>query len=292
MNVLSRTFLSRKIRTPRDLESQNIHLKSEKIEDFPAGYPRFCALISSTNSLQLYRRFSILRSRDLLLKQDRLSILEKRLQDLDLREEKPSYLGSCRRDLNNERQAVLSDISKALFDYDQTLLRNSRIADLKHAGPRQVVTLRNWIEGNACVSRSETDFLQHDGDLIALSSPKDETLACLEEWVEDRLISLFTRSYKNQCQALSDDPMVYIPHGILAIILARALLGTFVVILIMVPVLICNFLLSVLLRLVVVSLATTAFIAFLSGGTHAKTIEILAAAAAYAAILTVYVTQS
>lgn len=92
------------------------------VEDFPAGYPRFSALVGSHDSLQVYRRFSSIRSRNILFKQDKLSVLEQRLYDLDREEQSPSHLASFRRDVNSARQAVLSDIDKALIEYGTYIL--------------------------------------------------------------------------------------------------------------------------------------------------------------------------
>jgi hypothetical protein len=59
------------------------------------------------------------------------------------------------------------------------------------------------------------------------------------------------------------------------------LLGCFAIILIVAPVIICNSLRDTLPRLIVIIVATSFFIASLSGGTQAKTVEIFVAGAAY-----------
>ena len=91
------------------------------VEDFRPGYPRYSALIGSNDSFQICRRFSILRTRLLLEKQDRLSLLEKELERLDKEEIAPLFLGSIRFDRNKERLQVLSDIDTALADYGTLL---------------------------------------------------------------------------------------------------------------------------------------------------------------------------
>lgn len=57
------------------------------------------------------------RARLLLRKQDRVSVLEQRLQELDQNEERPLFLGSLRRDCNAERKSLLVDLDHALADY-------------------------------------------------------------------------------------------------------------------------------------------------------------------------------
>lgn len=87
------------------------------VEDHPPGYPQFSALIGSHDQFQICRRFSDMRSRLLLLKQDRLAVLEAKLRTLDRNETEPLFLGSCRANKNTERELILSEIDEALSDY-------------------------------------------------------------------------------------------------------------------------------------------------------------------------------
>ena len=86
----------------------------EQVEDAPAGYPRFAKLMGSHTTFLIYRRFSDLRVRLLLLKQDRISFLE---EQLDREETHLLFLGNSRRDRNKERKTALADIEVALADY-------------------------------------------------------------------------------------------------------------------------------------------------------------------------------
>ena len=172
-----------------------IHTSSDKgwkghtaqIEGYPPGYPRFSALVAAHNSFHLGRRFKTLRTRLLLLKQDKLSLLEKQLDDIDRKETTLLCLGSCRNDDNSERQTVLSQIDSALADYDALVERNHRILGLEAASSRDVVSLQNWVDGNACLARQETDYLAHYEDLFAVASFEDRSVSSMEVWVEDVL---------------------------------------------------------------------------------------------------------
>ena len=75
-------------------------------------------------------------------------------------------------------------------------MRNSEILKLKPARPRRTATLQNWIQGNPCIARNEAEYLQHEEDLIALSSAEDESMTGLEEWVQDLLVRFFGEIYK------------------------------------------------------------------------------------------------
>jgi hypothetical protein len=87
------------------------------VEDYNAGYPRFTALLSAHDPFFLCRRFSKLRARLLLLKQDKLSMLEQKLDQLDQQETSPLFLGKSRCDGNTDRISLLSEVELCLADY-------------------------------------------------------------------------------------------------------------------------------------------------------------------------------
>lgn len=94
-----------------------VNLTISLVEDYPAGYPRFSALLGSHTCFRLSRKFATVRERLLLTKQFRVSALERRLDELDQCEERPLFLGSLRRDRNADRESVLNDLDNALADY-------------------------------------------------------------------------------------------------------------------------------------------------------------------------------
>lgn len=53
----------------------------------------------------------------LLLKQDEMSVLEDRLDDLDAKEDRELFLGSIRRDTNSERSQLVQDLQGRLEEY-------------------------------------------------------------------------------------------------------------------------------------------------------------------------------
>lgn len=106
---------------PLDTKSTNQSAMTSQspdpVEDYPQGYPRFSALIGASDQFHICRRFSNLRSRLLLAKQDKLSLLESQLERVDREEEAVLFLGSNRIDMNLERLSLLSRIDDALADY-------------------------------------------------------------------------------------------------------------------------------------------------------------------------------
>lgn len=91
------------------------------VEDFPDGYPRFSALMAAHDSFLVTRRFSQLRTRLLLLEQDRVAELEEKLNKIDRDETRKFFLGSRRRDRNEERLSVIAELKEALKSYGRYL---------------------------------------------------------------------------------------------------------------------------------------------------------------------------
>lgn len=64
------------------------------------------------------------------------------------------------------------------------------------AKPRDVLSLQNWVNGNACLARDETAYLTYSKELLSVASLDDGAVTRLEAWVEDILI----RFYKSFCE--------------------------------------------------------------------------------------------
>ncbi|KAK0725192.1 hypothetical protein B0H67DRAFT_569862 [Lasiosphaeris hirsuta] len=267
-------------------------LETVQIEDFPNGYPRYSALIATYSPFHISRRFSHLRIRLLLLKQDRLSMLEKQLEDIDKSEGAPLFLGSCRADANPERIRVLSEIDAALLDYDALLERNEKMLNHDLARSRDVASLENWLDGNACLARKETDYLNHRSELVSLASHGDSAVAQLETWIEDRAMWFLPWFRKRLLGNVSRDSTVYIFSTGLVARATRAVIACFFVIFLLAPAVICNFLTSLTLRTLVVVVATVLLIIVLSSLTRAKTVELFIAATAYTTLLVVFIANT
>jgi hypothetical protein len=179
------------------------------VEDFRQGYPRFCALIDSHPAWNVFRRFSKLRARIILRKQDSLSALEQQLEALDQQESTPLFLASNRLDGNTKRQDVLNNIENGLRDYglssparlsisdivlDDLIEAHSRILNARSADTREVFSLQNWVAGNGCLARTDYAYLSHK-DLFSVVE-EDSVLARVESLVEDIMIQYFSTIYK------------------------------------------------------------------------------------------------
>lgn len=93
------------------------------VKPSPLGYPQFSTLIGAHPDFSVSRRFSVIRARLLLYKQQRVAALEKQLEELDLQEPRSLYLGSFQADANASRLRVLKDLNEALADYGKSYTR-------------------------------------------------------------------------------------------------------------------------------------------------------------------------
>ncbi|KAE9378767.1 hypothetical protein N431DRAFT_499509 [Stipitochalara longipes BDJ] len=249
------------------------------IEDYRPGYPRFSALIGAHTSFHICRRFPNLRARLALLKQDKLCLLEKQLNKIDDEENTLLSLGSIRFDRNAERNLILSDIDTALADYDALVERNHRMLNFEAAKPRDVLSLQSWVNGNACLARDETRYLTFDKELLSISSPNDDTVSRLECWVEDILIRFYKDFREDPHYSVSRDSNVYIFSGSLIGRIARTLILTIIIFLLLAPVLVCNSLSNTTSRIITIVISTIVFLFTISALTRAKTVETFLAGA-------------
>jgi hypothetical protein len=57
--------------------------------------------------------------------------------------------------------------------------------------PRDVESLRNWLEGNKCIAEEECTYIKHNRDLVSLVPDGDRASVKLEALVEQLLIKLW-----------------------------------------------------------------------------------------------------
>ena len=107
---------------PRGIHNAKVSIKLvEKlmtpVEDYRPGYPQYAALLGSHASFHIWRRFLRARARLLLLKQDKVCLLESQLDEIDQHETRELFLGNNRRDRNKKREQILTKLEDALSKY-------------------------------------------------------------------------------------------------------------------------------------------------------------------------------
>ncbi|OTA96297.1 hypothetical protein M434DRAFT_27945 [Hypoxylon sp. CO27-5] len=248
-----------------------------RIDDFKPGYPRFTALLSSYEPYFIFRRFDRLRARIILRKQDKLSILEQRLNEVDQKETSLLFLGKSRCDNNPDRLGLLSEIENCLGDYDQFIERTSRTLSYGRAQPRDRESLLNWLSGTGSIARDETAYLAHSHELVSLAPTGDTALSQLETWIEDKLINY--GFLQGRFHAASNDRHVFIYSGSFIKQSAKALLLFLITLLLMMPIIVCNIISTLSVRIVIVMASTITYLLILSTLTKSKTMELILAGA-------------
>ncbi|KAH7354607.1 hypothetical protein BKA65DRAFT_496671 [Rhexocercosporidium sp. MPI-PUGE-AT-0058] len=260
------------------------------VEDYRPGYPRFTALIATHDLYFISRRFSKLRARLLLLKQDRLVVLERQLEEVDQAESCPLFLARRRSDANPTRQALLAEIELRLADYDCFLEKTHRMLSYDRAKSRDVSSLRNWVDGTACLARNESEYLE-ERDLITLGTTQDNALSFIQDWIEDKLMYWYSGYRQRPLHDMSSDPNVYAYSGSLIRRTAKALLLALLASSLLAPAIVCNFVNNMKARVIVVVIAIVSFLVLLSTLTKSKSMELAVAGATYATVLVVFLSN-
>ncbi|KAH8689812.1 hypothetical protein BGW36DRAFT_389784, partial [Talaromyces proteolyticus] len=141
---------------------------------------------------------------------------------------------------------------------DSYVERTARMLQFKPAQRRDISSLRNWVEGNACLDREETAYLDHTSDLISLASTND--VGWLEEWVEDKLISYYRGFRENPAHEVSTDSNVYIYSGSLTKQIAHAILLSATAFLLLVPAIACSTTTSTAFRMIIIIVSNLVFL--------------------------------
>lgn len=87
------------------------------VEDYREGYPRLSAFVNSDLDFMLFKRFGQLHARVLLQKQDEITEIEQKLNELDKIETTAFFLRSRRMDPSVERRKLIADAEQKLLDY-------------------------------------------------------------------------------------------------------------------------------------------------------------------------------
>lgn len=294
VTTVFKRFTSRNIlsRNKEDGEQARSPETTKTIEEYPDGYPQYSALMASHYSLHIYRRFSYLRTRLLLFKQDNLSVLQERLEDVDRSEDIGLRLGSHRRDNNEERKTLIKEIDVALADYDSMLERDHRMLSYERAKSRAVTSLRNWVEGAGSISREETKYLSQRDDLLQIAMLDDSAVRWLEILVEDIIVFLRKWFGLSLNIRISRNPHVHHFSPTIMTLAARVLMMPPIILLLMAPVIICNFVSNLTGRLITIILSTSIFITVLSILSKARSVELVVAGATYTTVLVVFISGS
>jgi len=252
----------------------------------------------------LYRRFGYLQSRLLLEKQDDLRRLEEELDRLDRKDvRKNGQILMTRHSLGEDyfksRQELMENIEKKYNEYSALLASAQTLTALNKPTSWEHRSVQAWMTNVQPVFEEDASFLDHKEDLVTLRPGRehawlDASVEKMLQWFNCRLVEYLFRSKTTRMKTDGSGGEVYytrerIERLVVAIIVAMILA------LLIVPIYLLYHLVdgtqtqrTNAICIGILLIFTLLFSACLSLFTKAKRHEILAAAAAYCAVLVVF----
>ncbi|KAI0387560.1 hypothetical protein F5Y04DRAFT_286665 [Hypomontagnella monticulosa] len=261
--------------------------RPRKIESFRKGYPRLSAFIDSDRNFVMFRCFGRLQARVLLHRQDELAEIESRLERID-QEEKTEYFLSCnRQDPSVERRALFKEAENKLIEYNRLL--GSYYQNIERPVPSEphIKSVSNWIDGTKPLVETESMFLDDWDDLRSPRSPADHS--GMDVFLGNLAAMLNRIGIKHGEHSRSDDQHILLYQRSQILAASRFLTTLFGVVSLTVPIVALYSITTMPIRLVFLVLFTTMFSSILCWMTESRNYEILAATAAYSAVMVVFV---
>ncbi|CZR67627.1 uncharacterized protein PAC_17526 [Phialocephala subalpina] len=279
---------------PQALPSQ--HLTRSEVDEKPwkyIGYPGYCSFIASENDFFMLRRFASVSARIALSLQDQVVVLEERLNELDWkysRKEEEDINNGSFRDDDDERSEVLEELRLAILKYNEFVLQQAEIKKHPTASSQDVQSLQiwHWNHQNRAIDPSEASYLSHPLDLFSVV-PKEKTplRRLLERWKTFRIHWLWKEEKAPELPLYDKENVNYI---------SDKKIDTFITVLIIVvgmamliaPMWVLEYLSKPVAKLGTITAFVVVFLGCVSYASVAKPFEVLAATAAYSAVLMVF----
>ncbi|KAI2634134.1 hypothetical protein GGS26DRAFT_589978 [Hypomontagnella submonticulosa] len=136
------------------------------------GYRGYAQFISSDDDFLIFRQFQELSARTALRLQDKVSVLEARLMELDdshSRKASDPVNNGTFRNKKDDRETILDEIEAALGRYHEFLIRQANIKQFPLAPQRDVKNIRRWHENydRRAINENQQGYLDHC-DLVCL----------------------------------------------------------------------------------------------------------------------------
>ncbi|KAF2723048.1 hypothetical protein K431DRAFT_283210 [Polychaeton citri CBS 116435] len=281
--------------TPDDVQKYQNLGDQEKREDAWKyyGYPKLAEWMSSSTDTFLLRRFSKLSARTLLMLQHELAIKEREIAEYDEwtwmlpREHFRSSNNSLEyeRETNSPREALLLETIPMLKQYYDLINAFAGIKQHPTATGQQMRNFANW-EHNypEAIRKDERHFDRNQGDVFPVTSKPKAPLRALIE--QSRLIRFFFAIPAKEGRA-SEPGLSYFSNTGLDIFASIFVLVAGLALLFG-PMWWLNFVQDDVKRLWIITGFVTAFTSWLWCAAGPRPFEILAATAAYAAVLMVF----
>ncbi|KAI0879576.1 hypothetical protein GGS24DRAFT_2992 [Hypoxylon argillaceum] len=261
-----------------------------KIESFRRGYPRVSAFMDSEQKFIMFRHFGRLHARVLLHKQDQLAEIESRLDHVDQEEPTEFFLACNRQDPSHERRALLDEAEKKLREYI-AYYQNIERPKPNRSNVRSVC---NWLNGTKPLVAAESEFLNDWDDLRSPRSPADQS--GIDVFLGNLAVALAKKGFTNPFthsdkHTRSDDKHILLCRQSQILAASRLLTTVFSVVSLTIPIVVLYNISTTTIRLVVLVIFTTMFSCISCWLTESRNYEILAATAAYCAVMVVFVSN-
>ncbi|ORY09326.1 hypothetical protein BCR34DRAFT_568705 [Clohesyomyces aquaticus] len=290
---------------------------TRRLNDSPKGYPNLAAFVDSDEGFAIYRRFGYIQSRLLLNKQEELRRLEVELERMDLminyKNKNAFSTIDMSGDLAELHKSLLSDMELKFCSYANLLNASHQMLGFPKPAETDRQNVGRYIYNRKPLIQEEASWIQHKEDLITIRAGRengwlDGVVEGILKVLHCKFIDFLFRSEDTRKKAEIDPNTVmparppknedkyeiyYTPSRIAK--LTNCILTIIIITLLGLPIYLLyhmvhdvgtrNAYMSCIGTLLVFTLA---FSSVLSVFTKARRHEILAAAAAYCAVLVVF----
>ncbi|KAN0089943.1 hypothetical protein V8E51_018522 [Hyaloscypha variabilis] len=277
----------------QDPEKNSEKYKADRAWKF-VGYPGFCEYSALDDNFLLLRRFGALNARVLLDLQLRIHQYESELYHLDqaCRDDPNENDGSTRMDSltwdvneNNDRKRrgeIVRELQPLLHKYNKHILTLAYVKELQPATGAQVQNVRNWFHNNVnAVSIEEQDYIQHKNDLFSLSRNYKTQVQRLFEAIHflHFLRRIFRKKYSDETRFGGDHAVRWFAD---TVVICLGLIMLYA------PMWWLEWVQEGTTQLAIITCFVFVFAIALRAISDGKPFEVLAATAAYAAVLMVF----
>ncbi|KAF2109647.1 hypothetical protein BDV96DRAFT_502346 [Lophiotrema nucula] len=251
------------------------------------GYRGFCDFVASDNDFFILRRFSKIATRSLLALQDDLVELENQLKILEGRSMQKAgpdvHHGSFRQETHDERAALIEEMQVKLRNYYDLANSFSQLRSRPKAPQKSINSTRNWFANHRnAILEEETEYINQKNDLFQMVPTTPSPLrGLLERSTRFRLLKLWEK------RSVDDNTIHYISDRRIDLFvnMVTTLLGLAMLIS---PLWILAHVKPMASRLAIMTSFIFIFLLLVRSLSAARPFEVLAATAAYAAVLVVF----
>ncbi|QDS67474.1 hypothetical protein FKW77_000952 [Venturia effusa] len=283
------------------------------LEACPNGYPRLSTFLSSEPNFSLYRGFHTLHSRVLLELQDDIAALERELDEVDKADDETAV--GKRRLVNRQfdikrsrgedgfrpRREILAELRTKLLEYDELLIKARDLQGFQRPSYRDYRSVRTWFWNLKPLVSKEAGFIRKKEDIITLRNGRE--WSSFDGLVESTLrrfdCGLVRRIFcTRELREKTDDQNIYYYSASRVEAFVGLIITSIIFVLLVLPVIVMYKLTSygqgehgTFRAIGVLVVFTLLFSAAMSMLTKARRHELFAAAAAYCAVLVVFISN-